>query len=127
MIPVRAYWRLLNRYLRPLRARVILLAVLLFTGIGLRVLNPQLIARFLDRAQEGAGLAELLQLAAWFMVLAVLYQGLSVGATYFAEQVAPPTSPSRSGGPPPTRCAPGSPNICSTWTCRSTRRRRLAS
>ena len=87
MIPVRAYWRLLNRYLRPLRARVILLAVLLFTGIGLRVLNPQLIARFLDRAQEGAGLAELLQLAAWFMVLAVLYQGLSVGATYFAEQV----------------------------------------
>jgi ATP-binding cassette subfamily B protein len=87
MIPVRAYWRLLNRYLRPLRARVIVLAVLLFTGIGFQVLNPQLIRRFIDRAQQGAGLSELLNLAVWFMVLAVGYQLLNVAATYFAEQV----------------------------------------
>ena len=42
MIPVRAYWRLLARYLRPLRARVSLLAVLLFTGIGFQAANPQI-------------------------------------------------------------------------------------
>ncbi|HLA67074.1 MAG TPA: ABC transporter transmembrane domain-containing protein, partial [Acidimicrobiia bacterium] len=87
MIPVRAYWRLLNRYLRPLRARVVVLAVLLFTGITLQVLNPQLIRRFIDRAQAGAGIGELLGLAAWFMVFAVSYQALNVAATYFAEQV----------------------------------------
>ncbi|OFW66520.1 MAG: helicase [Actinobacteria bacterium RBG_16_68_21] len=87
MIPVRAYWRLLNRYLRPLRARVIVLAVLLFTGIAFQVLNPQLIRRFIDRAQQGAELGELLTLAVWFMVLAVGYQLLNVTATYFAEQV----------------------------------------
>ena len=87
MIPVRAYWRLLNRYLRPLRARVIVLAVLLFTGIAFQVLNPQLIRRFIDRAQQGADLGELLALAAWFMLLAVGYQVLNVTATYFAQHV----------------------------------------
>jgi len=87
MIPVRAYWRLLNRYLRPLRPRVIVLAVLLFTGIAFQVFNPQLIRRFIDRAQQGAGLGELLHLAMWFMILAVGYQALNVAATYFAQQV----------------------------------------
>jgi ATP-binding cassette subfamily B protein len=87
MIPVRAYWRLLNRYLRPLRARVLVLGVLLLTGIGLRVLNPQLIRRFIDRALGGAGIPELLGLAAWFMVFAVTYQALGVASTYFAEHV----------------------------------------
>jgi len=87
MIPVRAYWRLLKRYLRPLQARVLVLGVLLLTSIGLRVLNPQLIRRFIDRALGGAGISELLGLAAWFMVFAVVYQGLGIASTYFAQHV----------------------------------------
>jgi ABC-type multidrug transport system fused ATPase/permease subunit len=87
MIPVRAYWRLLSEYLRPLRGRVVLLALLLLTGITFQVVNPQLIRAFLDRASEGGDLSELLPLAAGFTVLAVGHQMLNVAATYFAEQV----------------------------------------
>lgn len=87
MIPVRAYWRLLKKYLRPLRARVALLAVLLFTGIAFQVINPQLIRSFIDGAQQGAEISTLLSYAAAFVLLAVGHQALSVTSTYFAEQV----------------------------------------
>ena len=87
MIPVRAYWRLLRKYLRPLRARVVLLAVLLLTGIAFQVINPQLIRSFIDGAQAGADLSTLLSYAAIFVLLAVGHQALSVTSTYFAEQV----------------------------------------
>jgi ATP-binding cassette, subfamily B, bacterial len=87
MIPVRAYWRLLRHYLRPLRGRVAVLSVLLVVGIAFQVINPQLIRAFIDRALEGDELSSLLGLAAGFMVLAVGYQALNVAATYFAEQV----------------------------------------
>lgn len=87
MIPVRAYWRLLRRYLRPLRARVALMATLLLTGIAFQVANPQLIKSFLDRTQQGADLSVLLALAAVFILLAVSHQALNVASTYVAEQV----------------------------------------
>jgi len=87
MIPVRAYWRLLQHYLRPLRARVVVLWVLLLTGIVFQVVNPQLIRSFIDRALDGAETADLLGLASWFMVLAIGHQVLNVAATYFAEDV----------------------------------------
>jgi ATP-binding cassette subfamily B protein len=87
MIPVRAYWRLLRRYLRPLRARVVLMSALLLIGIAFQVANPQLIKSFIDRAQEGADLTVLLSLAAAFILLAVGHQVLSVASTYVAEQV----------------------------------------
>ena len=87
MIPVRAYLRLLVDYLRPQRGRVALLAVLLLIVIALQLLNPQLIARFLDGAVAGASISELLPYAVWFMIIAVVHQGLSVLATYLAEEV----------------------------------------
>jgi ATP-binding cassette subfamily B protein len=87
MIPVRAYWRLLRKYLRPLRSRVTVLWVLLLTGIAFQVINPQLIRQFIDRATEGADLTELLALAAFFILFALGYQALNVAATYFAEHI----------------------------------------
>ena len=87
MIPVRAYWRLLRKYLRPLRARVIVLFALLFTGIAFQVVNPQLIRSFIDGATAGAELTELTALAAGFVLLAVGHQVLSVAATYFAAHI----------------------------------------
>jgi len=87
MIPVRAYWRLLRQYLRPLRARVVLLWTLLLTGIAFQVISPQLIRAFIDRAIEGSDTGPLLGLAVTFIVLAVGHQALNVTATYFAEQV----------------------------------------
>ena len=87
MIPIRAYLRLLRRYLRPLRRRVALLAVLLGTGIACQAVNPQLIRAFLDRASSGGSLGGLLTLAGGFTALAVGHQVLNVAATYVAEQV----------------------------------------
>lgn len=87
MIPVRAYWNLLRTYLRPLRGRVALLSVLLFTGIGFQIANPQLIRSFIDRATAGDALADLLPLAIGFTLLAVGHQVLNVAATYVAQDV----------------------------------------
>lgn len=53
MIPVRSYWNLLSSYLRHQRARTVVLTVLLLTGIGLQILNPQIIRTFIDRATAG--------------------------------------------------------------------------
>ena len=87
MIPVRAYWRLLRKYLRPLRARVVALFVLLSIGIAFQVINPQLIRAFIDGATAGEDLSKLTALAAGFVVLAVGHQALSVAATYFAAHI----------------------------------------
>ena len=50
MIPVRSYVRILRKYLRPLRARVVLLSLTALVGIGLQLAGPQLIRAFLDGA-----------------------------------------------------------------------------
>jgi ATP-binding cassette subfamily B protein len=87
MVPVRAYLRLLRRYLRPLRTRVLLLSAVLLTGIACQAVNPQLIRAFIDRATSGGSRGGLLTLAAGFTALAVGHQILNVAATYIAEQV----------------------------------------
>ncbi len=87
MIPVRAYWRLLKKYLLPLKTRVMVLFALLFTGIAFQVVNPQLIRAFIDGATAGDELSELTALAAGFVILAVGHQVLSVAATYFAAHI----------------------------------------
>ncbi len=87
MIPVRAYFNLLTDYLRPLRPRVVLLSVVLFGTIGLQLLNPQLIKRFIDGALAGNGASALVPLAVTFMLVAVAQQALAVWATFLAEDV----------------------------------------
>ncbi len=90
-IPLRQYGRLLGHYLRPLRRHVLLLAVLLLTGIGLQLVNPQIMRRFIDVAtlqaeDPGAGSA-LLRNALLFLALALVQQVVSVWAAYVSENV----------------------------------------
>jgi ABC-type multidrug transport system fused ATPase/permease subunit len=87
MIPVRAYFRLFARYLRPYRRQATVLAVVLFTPITLQLANPQLIAVFIDRAVAGAPVGDLIPLAVAFMVIAAIHQVFLVWATYLAEQI----------------------------------------
>ncbi|RLE21626.1 MAG: ABC transporter ATP-binding protein [Actinobacteria bacterium] len=87
MIPVRAYFNLLTDYLRPLRPRVVLLSFVLFGTIGLQLVNPQLIKRFIDGALEGRGANALIPLAVTFMLVALVQQALAIWATYLAEDV----------------------------------------
>jgi ABC-type multidrug transport system fused ATPase/permease subunit len=86
-IPIREYWQLLAKYLKPQKKWVALLTVLLFSVIGLRVLNPQIIRVFLDSAQAGAALQPLLAAGGLFLLFALLVQGMSVAATYVGEVV----------------------------------------
>jgi ABC-type multidrug transport system fused ATPase/permease subunit len=93
-IPFRQYWDLLARHIRPQRMRFALLTILLLTSIGLQVINPQIMRAFIDAATGVAAeggepeTRTLLFSALAFIGIAILQQGLSVGATYFGENVA---------------------------------------
>jgi ATP-binding cassette, subfamily B, bacterial len=51
--------RLLASYLRPEWPRTLLLGLLLFAGIGLQLANPQIARTFIDRAEAGEPLEQL--------------------------------------------------------------------
>lgn len=85
---VKTYATLFWRYLRPQIRHVSLLALLVVGSIGLQLINPQLVRRFLDGAERGRSLDELVQTGLLFMALAVLAQVLRVVAAYVGENVA---------------------------------------
>jgi ATP-binding cassette, subfamily B, bacterial len=87
VIPVRSYFRLLRTYLRPERARVTLLAVLLIAVIALQLINPQLIKVFIDNAIDGANTTALIPIAVTFVLVAVVQQALAIWSTYLAEDI----------------------------------------
>jgi ATP-binding cassette subfamily B protein/ATP-binding cassette subfamily C protein len=86
-IPLRRYWTLLEKYLRPQWRRVLLLGALLLTSIGLRVLNPQIIRRFIDSALAGDALQQLSLAALTYLAFALIIQCLGVASTYVGENV----------------------------------------
>jgi ATP-binding cassette subfamily B protein len=79
--------RFLLTYLSPQRRRVALLAVLLFTSIGLQLLTPQIVSRFIDAARGGAAQEVLLRLAGVFIAVALTGQVISALAVYASENV----------------------------------------
>src|SRR5688572_19021035 len=88
--PMVRYWQLLTRYLRPLRVKVALLTVLIFSGIGLQLLNPQIMRFFIDTAlssQTDTSLQPLMWAGAAFLCIAFLLQFVTVAATYVGEDV----------------------------------------
>lgn len=82
------YWTLLVHYLRPQKRGAALLALLVTAGIGLQLLNPQLVRRFLDTAESERSLDILVRTAGLFIVIAVIAQVLKVAGTYVGENVA---------------------------------------
>jgi hypothetical protein len=50
-LPIRHYWQLLVDYLKAQWERIVLLAVLLFSTIGLQLVSPQILRYFIDTAQ----------------------------------------------------------------------------
>lgn len=87
-VPLRQYWDLLASYIQPQRGRFTLLAVLLLGSIGLQIVNPQIMRRFIDAVTSGQALASLMAAALAFTAIALLQQALSVSATYVGEKVA---------------------------------------
>ncbi len=87
-IPLRQYWALLAGYLKPQRPRVVVLAMLIFGGIGLQLVNPQILRYFIDTAKSGGALYDLVAAAALFLGVAIAQQLMTVAATYAGENVA---------------------------------------
>lgn len=84
---LRTHAKFLVTYLRPQWPRVAALAVVLFAGIGLQLLGPQVLARFIDMARGGAATGEMLHTAAIFLVVACAAQVVSTLTTYASENV----------------------------------------
>jgi ATP-binding cassette, subfamily B, bacterial len=80
--------RLLTTYLRPQRVRVALLAVLLLAGIGLQLLNPQVMRFFIDTAEAGGPMRALLLAALVYLVVGLLGRGLTFATSYVGLNVA---------------------------------------
>jgi ATP-binding cassette subfamily B protein len=80
-------WALFARYLRPQRAWIGLLALLISATIGLQLLNPQVVRTFVDAAQAGAPWRTLLTYALFFFGMALLQAVVQLATTYTGERV----------------------------------------
>lgn len=88
-LSLKAYLDLLGVYLSPHVARVVILAILLFTGIAIQLYNPQIMRRFLDAAQSpDSPRSLLLNSALLFCGFAVLHQLVTVFTTYLGNTIA---------------------------------------
>ncbi|UVI31587.1 ABC transporter ATP-binding protein [Paenibacillus spongiae] len=87
-VTIGQYYELLRRYLLPQKRALIGLALLLFTSIGLQLINPQIIRFFIDTAQSQGELKPLFYAAGIFIGFSIVHQVVSVLATYISENVA---------------------------------------
>jgi ABC-type multidrug transport system fused ATPase/permease subunit len=79
--------QLLSRALRPQWLRVLLLATLLLLSIGLQLLIPQILSRFIDTARAGGAAEVLARLALLFLIVALAGQLISALSVYASENV----------------------------------------
>jgi ABC-type multidrug transport system fused ATPase/permease subunit len=80
--------RLRATYLWPQRGAVLLLALTLPAGIGLQLVNPQLIRYFVDLALAGDSLTPLMHTALLSIGVALVTQLLAIATTYLSERIA---------------------------------------
>jgi len=83
----RRYLEFFLRYVGPEWRRALLLAVLLLATIGLSLLNPQLLRRFIDSALAGSDVSSLVTIALLFMAIAFLTQVLDAFSRYVGEDL----------------------------------------
>ncbi|RIK19588.1 MAG: ABC transporter ATP-binding protein, partial [Anaerolineae bacterium] len=79
---------MMRYYLRPYRRRVWLLTILLLASIGLQLLAPQLLGRFVDEASGGdGGASRLYALAGLFFVAVLIQKALFLVTVYLTEDL----------------------------------------
>jgi len=86
-VPFRQYAALLSQYLKPQWIRVTLLAFFMFTGIGLGLLNPQILRYFIDTAEAGGETRSLIIAGCVFFAIGLLGQVLMLINTYLGQDV----------------------------------------
>ena len=75
-------------YLKPVRGKLALLIVMLLASTALQLINPQIVARFIDTAAADGLVSSLLVLAGAFLVVAVSNQLITVAVSYIGNDVA---------------------------------------
>ena len=86
-VPFRQYAALLSQYLKPQWIRVTLLAISMFVGIGLALLNPQFIRYAIDTAAAGEGKRNVIIAGVAIVVIGLLGQMLVLINTYLAQDI----------------------------------------
>jgi len=81
------YRLLLSRYFKPYLRQAAWLGALLLAGVILRLLNPQILRNFIDAASAHAAASVMLRQAGWYLVIAILIQGLSLAETWLATNI----------------------------------------
>ncbi|MGH9674621.1 MAG: ABC transporter ATP-binding protein, partial [Bryobacteraceae bacterium] len=82
-----SYTAFLVRYLRPHAGKAFLLAVCLFTAVGVQLYIPQIVRSFIDLAASRGPVADLSRLALTYLAFAFVNQGLSAASTYLSANV----------------------------------------
>jgi ATP-binding cassette subfamily B protein len=86
-VPLRQYGALLVKYLKPQWFRVLLLAVFMFGGIGLDLVNPQIIRYFIDAARSGGTTRNLIIAGGLFLAIGILRQAVTLVSSYVGQDV----------------------------------------
>lgn len=86
-VPLKDYIGLLATYLQMQRWRVLILAAILVTSIGLQLANPQIIRYFIDTAVSGGTGETLVRAAVAFFLLTLLQEAGTIMATYLSENI----------------------------------------
>lgn len=86
-VTLREYIQFFYHYLHNRLHVLIILGVVIFTNIGLQIINPQIMRTFLDIAIAGGNLERLQRLAAIFIVIAIAHQLINVLAVYITENL----------------------------------------
>ena len=86
-VPLRQYAALLSQYLKPQWFRVSLLAIFMFTGISLNLVNPQIIRYFIDAARDQAPTRNLLIAGGIFLAIGFIRQLVMLVNSYLGQDV----------------------------------------
>lgn len=87
-ISLKRYLALLVTYLKPQWPRALLMALCLLAGIGLELLDPQILGYFIDTALAGGASTALVLAGALFIGVSLALFGLTVATSYLSEYVA---------------------------------------
>lgn len=86
-VKVREIWPLLKKYLSDQKWGVFILAVLVFSTVGLELYSPHIIRNFIDEISAGANTDKLIRLSVLYIGLAVILQLFSIFTTYLSQNI----------------------------------------
>jgi ABC-type multidrug transport system fused ATPase/permease subunit len=86
-VSLRQYAALLSQYLKPQWFRVSLLAIFMFGGIGLNLVNPQILRYFIDTARAGGETRNLLIAGGIFLAIGFSRQIIMLISSYLGQDV----------------------------------------